>query len=153
MRLLYSGDELDFVPSKSIFLAGPTPRSDDHHNWRPEALEILKELEFDGVVFLPIPYNGEWSNHIEDEMDWESRHLEMASTIVFWVPRDLLHLPALTTNIEFGLWVRSQKTVLGFPSDAPSMHYMHYLAKRYSVTETRHTLRETLQEAITLIDR
>ena len=38
---------------KSIFLAGPTPRSKEVKSWRPEAIRLLKEKGFDGVVFVP----------------------------------------------------------------------------------------------------
>ena len=38
---------------KSIFLAEPTPRSLDVETWRKEAIKILKDLGFDGVVYVP----------------------------------------------------------------------------------------------------
>lgn len=38
--------------TKSIFLAGPTPRSKEVQSWRPEALRILKNLGYDGQVYV-----------------------------------------------------------------------------------------------------
>lgn len=38
---------------KSIFLAGPTLRKEIVKSWRPQAIEILEELGFDGVVYVP----------------------------------------------------------------------------------------------------
>ena len=37
----------------SIFLAGPTPRSNDIKSWREEAIKILEQLEFEGIVYIP----------------------------------------------------------------------------------------------------
>jgi hypothetical protein len=38
---------------KSIFLAGPTPRTPGIISWRKEACEILEELGFNGIVYVP----------------------------------------------------------------------------------------------------
>lgn len=39
---------------KSIFLAGPTLRNDSFNNsWRKIACEILDNLKFDGIVYIP----------------------------------------------------------------------------------------------------
>ena len=38
---------------KSLFLAGPTPRNQETLSWRPKAIEIFNNLNFDGVVYIP----------------------------------------------------------------------------------------------------
>lgn len=38
---------------KSIFLAGPTPRDKNTPSWRPQALEILRDMGFGGPVYVP----------------------------------------------------------------------------------------------------
>ena len=43
MEINYS-DQKVIKGEKSIFLAGPTPRSLDVQTWRDEAIKILKEL-------------------------------------------------------------------------------------------------------------
>lgn len=52
MKINYSDQEV-IKNEKSIFLAGPTPRSLDVETWRKEAIKILKDLGFDGVVYVP----------------------------------------------------------------------------------------------------
>ena len=41
MEVVYAGEEMPEKFSKSIFLAGPTPRNpEEQESWRPDALEI-----------------------------------------------------------------------------------------------------------------
>ena len=56
-------------------------------------------------------------------------------------------MPAFTTNVEFGLLASSGKRVLGAPTDAKKMTYLHALAKRYNVP-VFDTLFDTLVEAV-----
>lgn len=114
--------------SKSIFLAGPSPRDVAHLNWRPEALKLLEELGYDGVVFVPLPENGDWRHGYDAQVAWERKYLDVADQIVFWVPRDMRALPALTTNVEFGAYYDSGRAVLGYPEGAPHMNYLKTLA-------------------------
>lgn len=119
---------------KSIFLAGPTPRDASAQSWRPEALAILETLGFDGQVF--IPENATWlphDTHEDGQVPWEWEALSLATVIVFWVPRVLDHMPALTTNVEFGLFANSGKVVLGYPQTAAKMKYLDRLAQRFHV--------------------
>lgn len=133
---------------KSIFLAGPTPKDERGKPWRPEALAILEELKFDGRVF--IAENAGWrlsEEHKEAQVAWEWEALNLATVVVFWVPRDLEHMPAMTTNVEFGLMAASGKAMLGYPSDAPKMLYLERLAHRYNMPVFG-DLRETLTAAV-----
>lgn len=58
MQVIYARQPLPecnaqgFAPN-SIFLAGPTPRSEHTPSWRPDALSVLKSLNFGGTVFVP----------------------------------------------------------------------------------------------------
>lgn len=132
---------------KSLFLAGPSPRDPSHPNWRIEALKILEELGYDGVVFVPLPETGNWPAVYDDQVEWEKRHLDMADTIAFWVPRDMEKLPALTTNVEFGMYYSSGKVVLGYPESAPHMRYLatHAMNEKIPVF---HDPRESLKAAV-----
>jgi len=133
----------------SLFLAGPTPRSADVRSWRPDAVSLLSELGFDGNVFIPEDESGRWRHSYTDQVEWEDAGLHLATVIVFWVPRDLKHMPAFTTNVEWGTWHQSGKVVLGAPADAPKMSYLRYYATKFGVPQAD-TLRETLQNAIKL---
>lgn len=132
---------------KSIFLAGPTPRAAEVKSWRPEALEILQRLGFEGAVL--VPESRDWSahDHYDDQVFWEWEGLASASVIVFWVPRDLEDMPAFTTNVEFGLAAHSGKCILGYPPETPKMTYLAHLAQRYRIPVYA-SLDETLQAAV-----
>ena len=53
MKIVYTLEEIPVFHSDSIFLAGPTPRDRETQSWRPEAIKILKEIGFDGIIFYP----------------------------------------------------------------------------------------------------
>src|SRR3989344_6490668 len=118
MQIVYALEPLPETINKSIFLAGPTPRSQDIKSWRPEALAILEKLSYDGVVFVPESRNGQWQeSEYVNQIEWEEYCLNVADCIVFWIPRAMDTMPALTTNIEWGVWCNSGKAVLGVPPE------------------------------------
>ena len=131
----------------AIFLAGPTPRDPETPSWRPEALRILADLGYGGVVFVPEPAGGDWAGSYTDQAEWEKMGLEMADKIAFWVPRDLRTMPAFTTNVEFGRYCQSGKAILGVPDGAPKTRYLEWLAGDTEVP-VYHDLRKTLERAI-----
>ncbi|MCA9677894.1 MAG: hypothetical protein KC464_22915, partial [Myxococcales bacterium] len=133
--------------TKSIFLAGPTPRSVEVASWRPAALALLAARGYDGVVFVPEPRYQRWSRSYVDQVDWELDALASADCVVFWIPRDLDELPGFTTNVEFGYWARSGKCILGAPPDAPKLRYLDALATRLGIPRV-HTLEAAVNRAI-----
>ena len=150
MELVYTTEEAPSAYAKSIFLAGPSPRKQGDHNWRDEALAILKELDFDGVVYIPLPRDGKWPTSYESVAGWERKNLDRADCILFWVPRTLPDMLGLTTNIEFGTWYTSGRTVLGYPQDAAHVRYLGLCAKEEGIP-LAFTLRETIVNAIKLV--
>ena len=52
MNVVYADQPVDFS-HPSIFLAGPTPRTSGVASWRPEALDLLREVGFGGTVLVP----------------------------------------------------------------------------------------------------
>jgi hypothetical protein len=56
--VVYALEEPPAIFAKSIFLAGPTPRRPEVASWRPDALRILQEAGYDGVVFVPEDRSG-----------------------------------------------------------------------------------------------
>lgn len=158
MHVVYTGDEAPETFTKSIFLAGPTPRNPEEvESWRPDALKILEDIGFNGVVFVPEDKDGEFKKDYDDQIEWEERYLNMADCIVFWVPRDLNldstgfpKMAAFTTNIEFGTWASSGKVVFGAPEDAEKVSYLKHYAEKYNVP-IGDTLTETLEEALDVL--
>lgn len=138
MKVVHVPDELPphrpAIPVlKSIFLAGPTPRSDDVQSWRPTALRILKDLGHKGHVFVPETSDWGWSGDYLQQVYWEWEALARAACTLFWVPRDLETMPAFTTNVEFGMMAMRypHRVVLGCPHDAPKTRYLRTIAERH----------------------
>lgn len=145
MNIIYAGQPFPKFTRKSIFLAGPTPRSSAVKSWRPDALALLAAYGYDGDVYIPEPEDminrnreraGEWK--VEDytnQIEWENEGLERADCILFWIPRDMVTMPALTTNDEFGYWKGSGKCVLGTPDPdkTPHVRYQRLFAERLHI--------------------
>ena len=126
MIVNYSDEE--FIKSKkSIFLAGPTPRSEDIVSWRKEAIRILKENGFDGVVYVPEYKSMKPRSDYEDQVLWEREGLTNATAIVFWVPRKTPGMEGYTTNVEFGYYMHTNKIIYGRPNDAEKTKYLDWL--------------------------
>lgn len=143
--------------TKTIFLAGPTPRGKAEHSWRPELVELLEREGFDGHIFVPEPRDdGQWAEEYYDQIEWEEEALHRADCILFWVPRDLsgdtygVPMPGLTTNDEWGFWKDSGKVVWGAPGWAQKVRYQEHYAKRYGVSNGV-TAAQAAQRAIELV--
>ena len=112
----------------SIFLAGPTPRSSEVISWRNEAINILKQLDYNGIIYIPecdfLNSNFDYTTQVE----WEWEAMEYADIILFWVPRSK-ELPGFTTNVEFGYWLgkNRQKVYYGRPDEAINNRYLDAL--------------------------
>lgn len=151
MQVVYAKQQFPEVWSSAIFLAGPTPRSEKIGSWRPDAIRMLVEAGYDGVVLVPEPEDGEWGSGPDayvDQVEWERAGLELADVIVFWIPRSMPDMPALTTNVEFGRYVTSGKTVLGAPDSASSIRYLEVLSRMEGGGARHSDLAATLDAAV-----
>lgn len=123
---------LDGLPP-SLFLAGPTPRKPEVLSWRVNALDIIADLESHGTVYVPEASDWASHDHYDAQVHWEWMAIEMSTVIVFWIPRDLETLPAFTTNVEFGKYINSGKTMYGRPANTPKTKYLDEMATRFGV--------------------
>lgn len=132
----------------SIFLAGPTPRAESVKSWRPEAIKILKQIGFKGNVL--IPERDSWQMEYLDQVEWEDDALGNATSILFWVPRNMATMPALTTNVEFGRWIvkRGDRVVYGRPNDAVHCRYLDWLYDKELHKTPLTTLVDTIRHAL-----
>jgi len=150
MRKTYTLESSD--SKNSIYLAGPTYRDCTNPSWRNEACDLLEKENFDGNVFIPEFKDGikpnDWT--YSRQVDWETKHLNEATIILFWIPRDLEILPAFTTNIEFGEWLHSKKIVIGAPESAPKNEYLKARCSRLVIPWWT-SLPETVHEAVSRI--
>lgn len=147
MKINYS-DEKIATGTKSIFLAGPTPREPNTISWRKEACDILKRKGFDGVVYVPEYSSWKPKENYIDQAMWERLALTASTTIVFWIPRYLPAMPAFTTNVEFGYWLHTGKVVYGRPDDAEKVKYLDWLYELDYGTKPLNNLEELLDIAI-----
>lgn len=158
MEVIYVGEDLPETITKSLFLAGPTPRNPDEvESWRPDALQILEDKGFKGTVLIPEPRDGKFKLDYVDQVDWEEKFLNIADCIAFWVPRDLEldskdfpKMAAFTTNVEFGAWADSGKIVFGAPPDSPKNDYLEHYAKQYNAPISS-SLVEILDDAMQML--
>jgi hypothetical protein len=132
LYVIYSDQWVCNAGDKSLFLAGPTPRNPEVPSWRPRALEILKSLDFSGTVLVPERKDGASKIDYLDQVEWESNCLNLAKLIVFWVPRNMTTMPALTTNVEFGYWMAKcpEKVMYGRPEEAQSCRYLDWMYQK-----------------------
>lgn len=135
MNIIYSQQPIPTKTEKSIFLAGCTPRSEDVKSWRSGALNFLESIGFDGHVYVP-----EFEDNIvqlnldyDAQIAWENKCMNIADVILFWIPRNLTDMLGLTSNVEYGNWMRSGKIVLGYPSNAEKMRYLQYQADELKI--------------------
>lgn len=145
MDIVYARESLPTRMTRSLFLAGPTPRSKDVKSWRADALAMLQSIE--GHVFVPEPRDGKWASDYEGQIEWEAEALNQADVILFWVPREMTSMPALTTNDEWGYWKNSGKVVFGAPDDAVHVRYQQHYADQFKIPSSN-TLLKTMQTAL-----
>lgn len=150
MFINYSDQEV-IKGKKSIFLAGPTPRGENIISWRTEAVKILENLGFDGVVYVPEYSTWKPKEDYVDQAMWERHALTEATIIVFWIPRSLPDMPAFTTNVEFGYWLHSNKVLYGRPNGAPKTKYLDWLYELDYQVKPFDDLSDLLKEAVTKI--
>jgi hypothetical protein len=143
MDVVFAGQSVD-LRLPTIFLAGPTPRTADVPSWRPEALDILREIGFGGAVLVPERQDWAVNFSYADQVEWEYAGLESCSVIAFWIPRHLSTLPGFTTNVEFGRYVGSGRCVYGRPDGAPHTSYLDWLYKKVTSSAPHATLKETM---------
>lgn len=139
---------------KSIFLAGPTPRSLDIESWRPEAVEILRNEGFDGIVYYPELEHDTRTFDYTNQVWWEREALYEADVIIFWIPRNMAKMPALTTNVEFGYWLgkNSDKVLYGRPNDSEKNRYLDWLFLTETGKEPVNDLSMLLKQAIEMVN-
>lgn len=132
MIVVYAGEPAPAEFAKSLFLIGPTPRSEAVPSWRPEALRLLESRGYDGVAFVPESRAGTRPDY-ETQMEWELASMRLADVLLCWMPATNPDLPGLTTRVECGLQATSGKLVFGAPGDSYKTSYLRRLLPRYDV--------------------
>jgi hypothetical protein len=151
LTVVYAREETPEAYKASIFLEGPTPTKNGAHSWRTDALRLLEEAGYDGVVFIPESRPDEFGNtrfraDYTDQVEWEYAHRQMADVILAWVPRTTED-PGITTNYELGEDMDSGKLVFGAPDDSWKTRYPRYWAEKLKVPVAS-TLEDTIANAV-----
>ena len=136
---------------KSIFLAGPTLRNNSFDNsWRKDACEILKNLGFDGIVYIPEFQKEDNPMDFMNQVEWERDGLSNANIILFYVPRKFPELPGFTTNVEFGMYLakRPHNVLLCCPPNSEKNRYLEWLYLREVPNGTLYTNLNTVLKDI-----
>ena len=150
LELIYSDEPHKESHNKcGIFLAGPSPRDEETESWRKEAIDILKSLNFNEPVYIPEWKSFEHQIDYNGQVEWEWHHLNLAKRIVFWVPREMEKMPAMTANVEFGFYLasRPEAVIYGRPDDAPKNKYLDWLYMKNTQRIPHNDLRELLLDA------
>ena len=129
MTINFSDEEVLKDGRKSIFLAGPTRRNSLFvDSWRKEACDLLEEMGFDGIVYVPEKASSGAFDYL-DQVNWERNALISADIILFHIPRKLPDMPGFTTNVEFGMYLarRTENVELCSPEDAEKNRYLEWL--------------------------
>ena len=154
-RLVMAREHIPTGPS--VFLAGPTSHSSAIPSWRPAAIAALAD-QWTGAepltVLSPESRHGVRAEVYGQQVHWELKARAAAGVIMFWIPRDVKHLPGMTTNVEYGYdLAKGRRVVLGAPADCPSPEcnrYLIYLAEVHAIPVCR-TLADTAAETNRLI--
>ena len=157
MNIVYTLETFDSNRKPSVFLAGPTYRIKEgvpvKRSWREDAIQYFTKYGFDGVLYVP-----EWVGNIkpeawtyESQVGWEIHNLKRADLILFWVPRNMEDLPALTTNIEFGEYLHSDKIVVGGPPEAVKNEYLQERCRRLDIPWCD-TLEDCVSTTVDILD-
>lgn len=145
MNIVFADHPVPKNITKSLFLAGPSPREIGVLDWRHEAIDYLKSINFQGTIFVPIPEKrfygstdlSNWNYH--SQVEWECMCRDISDAIVFWVPRNIEgKMPGFVTNIEFGEDLSSGKVIYGRPPEAEKCKYLdkRMIDKGFPVFET-----------------
>jgi hypothetical protein len=151
MHLVYALEDLPDPCRASLFLAGPTPRDPVTPSWRPEALRLLAELDYEGAVVIPEGRGGQWRHSYVEQAEWEVAMRARADLVAFWAPRELASMPAFTTNVEFGEDYDSCRCLYGRPPEAPKCRYLDVRWEAVTERAPHGSLRGVLAEAVAFL--
>lgn len=152
IKIKYYTDEVA-ENEKSIALCGPTPRDNKTTSWRVEALQILEKLGFEGTVYVPEYSSGQKYKSYVEQVEWERKVYLNCTIMVFWIPRHFPDMPGLTTNVEFGYWLKSGKCIYGRPENAERTRYLDWLYNLEYNKKPYNNLEELLHASIILLNK
>lgn len=116
------------------------------------AIKILKELEFDGTIYIP-EYNNKKFKYYTEQVEWEREVYLKCSIMMFWIPRNISkNILGLTTNVEFGYYLCTGKIIYGRPDNADRTRYLDWLYDLECKRKPYNNLRCLISETINILN-
>lgn len=150
MKVITPENDLVFN-KRSVFLAGTTPKN-RKDNWREKVISALESAGFDGVVYNPDYTDNATRLSYADQIMWEINAMKISSVIAFWVDRDMKHRPGLTTNVEFGYYIKNNNVVYGRPTTSEKCFYLDTIYKFEQNTEPANNLEDFIKQIINKVN-
>lgn len=135
----------------AVFLAGPCPREDYEKSdlWRKEAYSIFEDIGFDGDILNPTNKNYGLMKDLTKQTDWENEAMHKASAIIFYLERTEKN-PGFTSNIEIGMWLKSNNIFVCIPDDSRKKNANAYI--RIKCDQAGIPVFNTIEETIIAVD-
>jgi 8-oxo-dGTP pyrophosphatase MutT (NUDIX family) len=131
MQIVYIGDPTPNQINKTVYLAGT---ASNINNWRQKAIEILRLLEYDGIVFVP-----QWKENTllidsEKERKWEEKCVAMSDHILFYFDRDIdNNIIGIESTDLFGKLKDNKNVVLVTNPNAKLVDYQITYVKEHNI--------------------
>lgn len=152
MNIVYALEDLSKLTFPIVAALGPTPRTADVKSWRPSFIQALKDFNYKGTILIPETRDNIWKHNYDNQIEWEHEMLEKANLLTFWIPREMKTMPALTTNIEIGLYFKSGKILYGRPVESVKNSYIDYCYKKFCNKTPYNNIYDLAKNAVKVLD-
>ena len=154
MQLVFMGEPYPQKVEKMLFLAASALHEGKlSSSWRIAAIQLLEQLGYDGIVYIPENREGcptTAALDYEARVKWTRGALMRSDVIVFWLSEDLKSMPNIVMGVELGWLMQSGRIVLGAPLETGEIRALQIYAREFHVPYYRE-LSEALHEAVNRI--
>jgi len=156
MHVVYYGDNLEphrYRPS--VYLDGPKTMSTAiKFQWRTRMINQFTRDGFNHVVIIPEKRKGNgYPNYGTHEFyEWEEAAMNMATIVMFWIPRDSRIFPGRDINDRWGAYKLKKNVILGIPSGSEETGYQNWYSDRNDITVVHH-LENMVQYVTQMLDQ
>ena len=151
MQLVFVGEPYPQNVEKMLFLADSTiPQGRLRCSWRIQSIQLLEQLGYDSVVYIPEDREGCPTTVPLDyaaRVKWALGAMMRSDVIVFWLPEDPKCLPNIMMGVELGWLMESGRIILGIPSETEEVRDLHLYAQQFNIPYYT-KLSEALNEAV-----
>jgi hypothetical protein len=155
--IVYYEDPLnDHVNKPSLYLDGPKNKINGM-SWRKKLIDAFNAKEFPYVIIVPECRNSEFRPpyHTPEFYEWQERAMNMATYVLFWIPRDSKMYTGKDINDRWGEWKLRKNVILGFPKKSEETEYQAWYAAKHGITVVHHleNMVVYLKEQLSQFDR